>query len=237
MVVYISRVFLTFSLFIGCLSTAHAGLADFEYAPFADGSVQEQVIYDLGDGLTLTMTAFILTENSGGTITSRTQLGDVNDVNNNDGVYLGTSGLGVKIPTYQNNGSDDDSDIDGASGDGQNGTDYDEGILFTFNKTVELVRLNFGSFSGSDDFNLEVDGVNLMHDIGSFDTHSFIKDTPEDDHFYFQNIFGKAFLVWADGDSDDFRIDDITVAVPEPATIPMMVLAISGLVCLRRKRL
>ena len=231
--VYLSRVLLCVSFFFGCLSTANARLVDFEEPDlpivqhdFPFGNISQQFVHDLGNGLTLTMTAFIITGNDGdGNISSRTQLDNI------DGVYFGSSG--VKIPSYQENSSDD-SDLDGAS-HGQNGTDYDEGILFSFNKIVELKRLNFGSFGSSDDFNLEVDGVNLMHDIGSFDTHALIKSTPQDDYFNFQNIFGKEFLVWADGDSDDFRIDDITFDVPEPATIPLMLFALSTFVFVRRK--
>lgn len=228
MVAYFLRALLCLSFCLAGLSAANAALVDYEESPYADGSVVQQYVHDLGNGLTLTISAFILTDNDGdGNITSRTQL------DNTDGVYFGSTGLGVKIPSYQNNSSDD-SDLDGASGDGQNGTDFDEGILFSFNQVVELKRLNFGSFNSNDDFNLEVDGINLMHDIGSFDSHALIKSTPQDDYFNFQNIFGKEFLVWADGDSDDFRIDDITF-VPEPATIPMMILALATLVFMRRK--
>ena len=65
-----------------------------------------------------------------GNINARTQLDYI------DGVYFGSSGLGVKIPSYQDNSSDD-SDIDGATS-GQDGTDYDEGILFSFNQVVDV---------------------------------------------------------------------------------------------------
>lgn len=197
-------------------SSANAALiVDFEAAPFADGSTSQNVVYDLGLGRTLTISVFTIDDNDGdGNIFARTQVLDP------WGVYKGTTGLGAEI------NNNDSGSLDGADGNGS-GDDFDEGILFSFNFDTELLGINFGSWHSDDDFNLEVDGVNLMHDVGAFDTNSFIDFTPEDDKFVFQNVLGRNFLVWADGDSDSFRIDDIVVNdVPEPSAIALLGLSL-----------
>lgn len=203
-------------------SSAHATLIDFEQTPFADSSRSESVVYDLGNGRTMTITAFVLTINDGeGNIFDRTQVLDP------WGVYLGSTGLGARI------NSDDSNSLDGS--DENSATDFDEGLLFSFNFHAELAAINFGSWNSSDDFNLEVDGVNLMHDVSAFETNAFISSTPENDKFNFRNVTGRDFLIWADGDTDSFRIDDITVYVPEPAAIGLLGLCLLVLSRLRSR--
>ena len=176
------------------------------------------------DGISLTITAFMLGNNGEGSISSATQ------VTSPYGVYVSTStsdesagNIGVE------NSSTDSDNLDGANGD--------EGILFRFDRVVSLDYINFDSFGSYEDFNLSSslspDALipsfdSLLVDIGGNGTDAnYIESNPEYDAFNFQNVIGTQLLVWADGSSDSFRIDRIEVsevpeAVPSPGSLPLM---------------
>lgn len=209
------------------LSTSAQALlvnVDFEESPFATSSNETSIfLSDIGLGVSLTITAFTIANDGAGNISSMTQVTAANT-----GVYTSVSGLGVR------SNSTDGSKLDGGNGSDVN--DPDEGLLFSFSEAVNLTYINFGSFGSSDDFNLTVDGVTLMYDVGGLDTNSYIATTPEDDKFNFSGIWGKEILIWADGNSDSFRIDDFTVSIPEPSIVALMGLGLFGMGMARRKQ-
>ncbi len=207
------------------LAPAHASIlhVDFEASPFAQNAHETSIsIANIGHGVSLDVTAWTIENNGLGEITSMTQI-----IASGDGLWTGTSGLGVE------SNNSDGHDLDG--GDGSDASDPDEGVLLTFSQEVSLGYINFGSFGSNDDFNLTVDGVTYMYDVGQFDTNDYILATPEDDKFVFADIWGTEILIWADGGNDEFRIDDIDVKVPEPSIIALLGLGMAGLAFSRRR--
>ena len=160
------------------------------------------------DGITVDLTAFTIANDGGGVILGMTQL------SGGTGVYVSNSSNNVGV---RSNTAGDGTNMDGgAAGDA---TDLDEGILFTFDQVVTLTFVNFDSFSGSDDFNLTVDGISLLvdHNQTDSDVPGIVSNTLVADHFDF-SVVGTEFLIWADGSSDSFRIDSLRAsAVPVPA--------------------
>ena len=117
-------------------------------------------------------------------------------------------------------------------------SDPDEGLLFVFPHAVQLRYINFDYFSttGSDDFNLTVDGTTRLVDYNSTAAADPLVTnvTGQIDEYYFNNLVGTEFLFWADANSDSFRIDRFTI-VPEPATALLLT---GGLLFgIRRRRL
>ncbi len=135
------------------------------------------------------------------------------------GVYDGSTGLGVQL------GSNDSNYIDGQSG-ASDGIDYDEGLLFTFTDPVNLESIDFNYWGIYDDFNLTIDGNDIFKD-----------DANGGSDFFTASYTGTEFLIWGDGNSDRFRIEELIVApVPEPATIAILCIGIAGIVGGRARR-
>ncbi len=172
----------------------------------------------------VTITAFEIANDGNGTISSQTQI-----TGSGFGVYVSSSeNLGVKNSTQSGDGTQMDGGDVGSS-------EPDEGLLFSFSRAIDLTYINFDNFSGSDDFNLTVDGVSLLVDYNAGDSSPLVTNVSgQSDEFFFNGVHGTKFLFWADGDSDRFKIDRMSV-VPEPATALLLA---SGLVfCgIRRKR-
>ena len=147
------------------------------------------------------------------------------------GVYNGSSGLGVVSSPF------DGEHLDGGSS-GDFLDDPDEGLLFLFSETVNLFDIGIGSLGSDDDFNLSI--VELTFPF--FTTNDVIVDQgrPANDrevNFDFGNGFqGSAFLVWVDGNDDDIRIRDISVTVPEPHGLALLLTAGMGMLLVRRRR-
>ena len=213
--VFILAVFLSFFVFLS-IKSAYALSMDFSPSNLAvSGSNSYSTVGMTVNGIHVDVTAFTI-ENSNGTIISKTQINSVGT-----GVYVSSgNNLGVT--------SNSDTNIDGHDLDGgdypQPSSDYDEGLLFSFDRSVTLNYINFDSFSGGDDFNLTVDGVNRLIDFSSFSSSSLASAVVgQEDEFNFSAISGRDFLFWADGDTDSFRIDRMDVAamddIPEPGSI------------------
>lgn len=178
------------------------------------------------DDINLEIFAYTIENDGAGLITDMALL-----TGNNVGVYASSSdNLGVK------SNNSDGSKLDG--GDETDPLDLDEGLLFVFDRLVSLQYINFDSFSGDDDFNLTVDGVLIVADYHQGHTSTFISDVSgQADEYNFFNVTGKEFLIWADSDSDAFKIDRIRVAkVPEPSSIFLFMVALLGFTTNRRAK-
>lgn len=212
-------------------SIAPAALLDFSPSNFSvtPNSSYDAINMSVG-GINVNVTAYSIENDGLGTIFSRSQVTGVTVTGKNKGVYVSSSNnLGVKTA------SGDLNDMDG--GGAGSTTDLDEGLLFTFNKQVHLNSIDFDLFSGSDDFNLTVDGKHLLWDFKGTTPNSLSQLVAgSHDEFEFTNIIGREFLIWADSDTDGFRIDDIDVtAVPLPTAFFTFGLGLSFLFFAQRK--
>lgn len=193
------------------------------------------------DGVSVDVTAYEINNDGSGNIDSILQITGA-DV----GVYVSGSSsgnLGVLSRT-----SNDNTNIDGGRAHHASGSigshDPDEGLMFTFSQAVSLEYINFDSFSSGkhDDFNLTVDGQRVLWDFhgGHSTGGAFSSQVPgQYDEYNFNNISGTEFLIWADANSDSFRVDTINVGVSENASVPepvSLLLFTAGLVGLGFQR-
>jgi len=210
---------------------ASAALFDYNYTNLAvtGGSTLDSVGMTV-DGIAVDVTAYTIDNDGAGNISSTSLL------SGGTGVYVSSStsgNLGVRSNT-----TGDGTNMDGgASGDA---ADLDEGLLFIFDQEVRLDFINFDSFTefNADDFNLTVDGVSILVDYNANEVSSLVTNDPlQFDHYYFNNIVGTEFLIWADGDTDSFRIDEMIVsAVPVPAAVWLFGSGLFGLIGVARKK-
>jgi len=178
------------------------------------------------DGVTVTLTAFSISNDNSGTISNKTQL------TNGTGVYVSGSSNNVGV---RSNLTGDGTNMDG--GNVGSTSDLDEGILFTFSEVVTLDFINFDSFGASDDFNMTVDEVSILvdHNSSDGDIPGVVSNASASDHFNFY-VTGQEFLIWADGNSDSFRIDSVNATVvPVPATVWLFGSCLLGLFSVARR--
>lgn len=215
---------------VAILSSGSASAALFNFNTANFGLTGSSTVDSAGmtvDGITVGLTAFTIANNGSGVISGMTQL------SGGTGVYVSSSNNNVGV---RSNLSGDGTNMDGGSAGST--TDLDEGILFTFDQVVTLTFVNFDSFSGSDDFNLTVDGISLLVDHNQSDAAvlGVVSNTPFPDHFDF-SVVGTEFLIWADGNTDSFRIDSLRAsAVPVPAAAWLFGSGLLGLVGMARRR-
>lgn len=229
-------------LTFGIAGTASAGFI----VPYDFESTEFQSLYSEGfynsvawtvSGIAVTVTAHEVINDDNGNLTG---IGIGNPVSG--GVWVdhnilqgNNDGLGAK--SYPSDSID--GLLDGSESTNSNGEFiHDDGLLFSFARTVELTFLNLDNFPGSnsdDDFNLIVDGVSFLVDFDTGEFSPLVSSTIDNDKFNFTGIRGKEFLIWSDGANDEFLIDEIKIQVPEPATLFLLV---SGLAAtsFRRKK-
>ena len=107
-------------------SIAQAGLINvIDFTGNNEGIAEEFVFTE--NGVTLSITAWTAGVNSSGTL-----LNAWTQVDNNFGVYKGSTGLGVRSSL------EDGYDLDGGAS-AQYATDPDEGLLLTFSENVDLL--------------------------------------------------------------------------------------------------
>ncbi len=213
-----------------CINIATATTFDFNYSNLGVSPGSTQSFVELTtNGIAVEVKAYSIENNGSGIIFNKTEL-----VNSGTGVYISGSAsgnLGVR-----SNPHGDGTNLDGGSGS----SDLDEGLLFTFDTLVHLDYINFDHFTSgnADDFNLTVDGVLLLYDFNANHSSSLVSNVVgEFDEYNFHGINGKEFLFWADGNSDNFRIDEIEVsAVPVPAAVWLLSSGLLGLAGYSRKR-
>ena len=219
------------------INVVHAAVFDFNEVNLSktSSSAYSSVGMTSG-GIGLTVQAYTIDNNGSGTITSKALI-DSSGL----GVYLRNSSshgesLGVKSVDGDGYKLDGGSSINASS-------DPDEGLLFVFDRTVSLdfINLDYFNLGGTgDDFNVTVDGTTFIVDYSKADdgTNSLVTSTDgQQDHFLFNHLIGKEFLIWADGSSDSFTISDLKVsAVPLPAAIWLMAPALFGIFSLSGKR-
>ena len=218
---------------------------DFESAAFQSGYPVDTLATSVNwtlNGVNLTVSAVeVINDNSGNII----RLDSTSAL-----VYIdtGTNNQGLGAKSYT---SDSDNLLDGSSsyntlGNGSREYIHDDGLRFVFDTVVSLDFINLGDFynSTNDDFNVSFfDGSSYVtpivdHDDDDADT-AFVS-TLDNDKFSFANISGTEFIIWADGSSDEFLIDQIKVStvatVPAPATLPLLTLGLAGLAAFSRRR-
>lgn len=125
---------------------------------------------------------------------------------------FGANGLGVRgVPA-----NDDSGNIDGS--------DEVETLVFTFSDQVVLNGLVFGNNQSNDEFDLFVDGIEVI-------TNGETTAVPG------LGLTGTTFGIRADQANDNFRLASVTVAaVPLPMPILLLASGLGGLILLRRKK-
>lgn len=222
---------LVLSLSVVSINVSHASTFDFTEASLGEGAGSAYSSLGMSSGgIDLTVQAYRIPS------TGDEQL--INEEGNTGlGVYLNSeTGHGDSLGVWSGNGLG--NMVDGGAQDNYK----DEGLLFVFNRVVSLSFINFDYFNlgadTSDDFNITVDGRNLITDYSDRGvTSTYVTNTSQQDHFLFNNLIGKEFLIWADGSSDSFTVSDLKVsAVPLPGAIWLMGSALLGLFSLSGKR-
>lgn len=190
--------------------------AVFDFTPTAFGVTNEQAYESVGmivDGIKVDVTAYTVANDDHGNIISQTQV---------TGSHLGVN-LGVYVSSSNNLGmqirSSDSAHLDG--GNVGSRYDLDEGLMFTFDQLVSLDYVNFDNFGPSDDFHLTIDGSLVLADFGRESISPFASlIAGQREEFDFRHLTGREFFFWADGQTDEFRINAFNVsAVPEPSSL------------------
>ncbi len=70
-----------------------------------------------------------------------------------------------------------------------------------------------------------------MDDFDKSVNSEYVSSIVNDDKYNFIGVAGKEFLIWADGSSDGFLVDEISVitTVPEPTTVVLLGIGLVGL--------
>lgn len=139
----------------------------------------------------------------------------------NAGAYYGSSGLGVFLGNF-----DDPNNMDGS--DFTTVLDRPEALLFSFDRVVELTKINFNFWGVTDKFALvtQTNFSPINPDFMPAGYQSIRNDNGGNDH-YVGSHSGNRFWVWALNDSDSFRIQDIDVQIPEPTTFSLVALGVA----------
>ena len=235
-------------LFAGLSSQAVAESVEFNL-DHSDFGVPSARTYDsvstINSGISMTVSAYAVSNDGAGNILPGSVL-----LNSPGGVWVGSSHqLGVRSR------SGEATYLDGASGSGvivpgstrsDLAPDVDEGLLFSFDRvvTLDFIDFNYWATTSGDDFNLAVDGVNILTNINSATSisSSLVSNVlGEEQEFTFSGVSGTNFMIWADDDLDKFRIDRLRVsanvsAVPEPSIIALMGLGLAGIGFAARRR-
>lgn len=157
-------------------------------------------------------------------------------------VLLGSGGLSItSSPT--------DDEIDGPNGDR---------LTLTFNRRVRLENVVFAQIQVSDNVDFLIDGRDVdvaassaaslsNNALPPSDRPAFYSDatfTADPTDFFFtgsastSNPDGKSFTFFGPDATDDFSIFAVTVvaAIPVPATLPLMIVALGGIGFAARRR-
>ncbi|NKC01215.1 MAG: PEP-CTERM sorting domain-containing protein [Pseudomonadales bacterium] len=142
---------------------------------------------------------------------------DVGDsFDDTEAVVVDTDGGSRGLSVDSEGGPDgDEDDADRLDGDGP-----DEALLFDFGGIQgTLVSIVFDNFGGNDDFNLVIDDIVTLVDVGGLANDTWLGALS----------FNQHFAIGADGANDVFRVRSVTVDVPEPSTLSLLFL---GAICL-----
>ena len=104
----------------------------------------------------------------------------------------------------------------------------DDYLTLTFASNVELIGLNFGYDSSSDEFDLFVGTTEVLGDVETFD--GWTEFSP--------GYIGTSFSIRANHNNDNFTLSGLKIAapVPEPGTFILLGAGIVGLTIYRRKK-
>jgi len=106
-----------------------------------------------------------------------------------------------------------------------------ESLVLTFNKAVNLTKLQFSMWErGFDDATFS--GGGKTFDLGSLSSSGLIIN-----EFGFNSLSGTQFVLKGDGGLTKFRLAGVsaTAAIPEPGTWALMGLGLAGLAFVRRR--
>ncbi len=136
----------------------------------------------------------------------------------NAGIYDGDSGLGV----FQ--AGTDNKSMDGGDGPGE----PDEGMMFLFDRQVELTMINFNFWDGRANYggNAWGDLVQIYVDNTWVMNYGGAEDRPT------LGLVGSMFVLLATDDATSVRVQDLdfrVIPVPAPATLGLAGLALAAL--------